>query len=80
MADTVAMARSRRDNRFLRGRDWVPVGSLYSNDSPPRSLDERLKNYQRRATAGWVAVILEKAAVVQIDRARPARIKLRPGW
>jgi hypothetical protein len=65
---------------FLRGRDWAPIGSLYSNDSLPGSLDEHLKNYERRATAGWVAVILEKAAVVQIDRVRPARIKLRPGW
>ncbi|MGO8727761.1 MAG: hypothetical protein ACLQK8_13845 [Streptosporangiaceae bacterium] len=65
---------------LLRGRDWVLIGSVYSHDSPRGSLDEHLKKYQKRATAGWVAVVLEKAAVITIDRSRPARIKLRPGW
>jgi hypothetical protein len=65
---------------FLRGRDWVLIGSVYSTDSHPGSLDEHLKSYLKRATAGWVAAVLEKAAVITIDRSRPARIKLRPGW
>ena len=65
---------------FLRGRDWVRVGSAYSTGSQPGSLDEHLKRYTKRATAGWVAVVLEKAAVITIDRSRPARIRLRPGW
>jgi hypothetical protein len=30
--------------------------------------------------AGWVAVVLEKAAVIMIDCSRPAHIGLRPGW
>jgi hypothetical protein len=30
--------------------------------------------------AGWVAVVLEKAAVITIDRSRLARIRLCPGW
>jgi hypothetical protein len=64
----------------LRGRGWVLIGSIYSTDSPPGSLDEHLKRFLKRATAGWVAVVLERAAVTTIDRARPARIKLRPGW
>jgi hypothetical protein len=29
-----------------------------------------------RAPQGWVAVVLEKAAVITIDRSRPARIRL----
>ena len=66
---------------FLRGRDWVRIGSAYSTGSHlPGSLDEHLKNYTKTATAGWVAVLLEKAAVITIDRSRPARIRLRPGW
>jgi hypothetical protein len=60
---------------FPRGRDWVLIGSLYSTGSRQGSLDEHLK----RATAGWVAVVLEKAAVITIDRSRPAQIKLRSG-
>jgi hypothetical protein len=65
---------------FLRGRGWVAVGSLYSTDSQPGSLDEYLKSFLKRATAGWVAVVLERAGVLVLDRSRPARVKLRPGW
>jgi hypothetical protein len=62
-----------------RGRDGALIGSVYSHDSPRGSLDEHPKRYQKRATAGWAAVVLEKAAVITIDRSRPARTKLRPG-
>jgi hypothetical protein len=65
---------------FLRGRDWVAIGNLYSTGSQPGSLDEYMKSFLKRATAGWVAVVLERAGVLVIDRSRPARVKLCPGW
>ena len=65
---------------FLRGRDWVLIGGVYSTDSPRCSLDQHLKRYLNRAAAGWVAVVLEKAAVITVDRSRPAHIRLCPGW
>lgn len=65
---------------YLRGRGWVLIGGAYSIDSQPVSLDGHLKKFLQRATANWVAVVLEKAAVITIDRSRPARIKLRSGW
>jgi hypothetical protein len=65
---------------FLRGQDWVPIGGVYSTDGPPGSLDAHLKTFLKRATAGWIAVALEKAGVITVDRTPPARIKLRPGW
>jgi hypothetical protein len=65
---------------FLRGRGWVLIGSVYSTDGTPGSLDAHLKTFLKRATAGWVAVVLEQAGVITVDRTRPARIKLRPGW
>jgi hypothetical protein len=66
---------------FLRGRNWVRIGSVYATGTHHTgSLDEHLKRYTKTATAGWVAVVLEKAAVITIDRSRPARIRLRPGW
>jgi hypothetical protein len=52
---------------FLRGRGWVLIGSIYSTDSTPGSLDEHLKGFLKRATAGWVAVVLETAAVITAD-------------
>lgn len=65
---------------FLRARGWVLIGGLYSTDSTPGSLDAHLNTFLKRATAGWIAVVLEKAGVITVDRTRPARIKLRPGW
>jgi hypothetical protein len=65
---------------LLRGRGWVLIGTAYSTGSMPGSLDAHLKTFLKRATAGWVAVVLESAGVIMMDRARPARIKLRPGW
>ena len=65
---------------FLRGRGRVPIGSVYSTDSLPGSLDEHLKAFLTRATAGWVAVVLEKAGVITIDRSRPATFQLCSGW
>jgi hypothetical protein len=65
---------------YLRGCGWILIGSVYSTDSQAGSLDEYLKRYLKRATAGWVAVVLEKAALLEIDRSRPARVKLRAGW
>ncbi len=64
----------------LRGRGWVPIGGSYSVSSQPGSLDQHLKKYLNRATAGWVAVVLESAGVATLDRSRPMRVKLRPGW
>jgi hypothetical protein len=65
---------------FLRGRGWVPVGSVYSTRSQYGTLDEYLKTFLKRATAGWVAVLLERAGVLTLDRSQPARVKLNPGW
>jgi hypothetical protein len=42
------------------------------------TLDGYLKEHVNRLTAGWVAVLLEKAGVVQIDRRRPAKVGVSP--
>ena len=65
---------------FLRGRSWVRIGSTYSMDAIEGTLDAHLKRFLARATGGWVAVVLERARVLQIDRSPPARVKLDPGW
>jgi hypothetical protein len=65
---------------LLRGRGWVLIGGSYSVDSQPGSLDQHLKMFLNRATAGWVAVVLESAGVATLDRSRPMRLKLCSGW
>jgi len=49
-------------------------------DSVAGTLDAHLKQYLARATAGWVAVLLEEAGVVHMDRTPPAKVKLAPNW
>jgi len=61
---------------FLRGRGWVVIGSKYVTSGDPDTLDGYLKDFIKRATAGWVAAVLEHAGVVEIDRGRPARVRL----
>jgi|1186.fasta_scaffold565155_1 hypothetical protein len=63
--------------QFLRGRGWVPIAGTYDTSSAAGTLDAYLKQFINRATAGWVAVILERAGIVVIDRGRPAAVKLR---
>lgn len=65
---------------LLRGRSSVPIGSAYATDSVPGTLDAHLKRFIARATDGWVAVVLERAGVIEIDRSPPARIRMAPGW
>jgi hypothetical protein len=65
---------------LLRGRRWIRIGSVYSMDSVAGTLDAHLKQYLARATAGWVAVVLEKAGVVHVDRTPPAKVTLAPSW
>ncbi len=63
---------------LLRGRGWLLIGSTYSSSGTPRSLDEHLKAFTHTATAGWIAVVLETADIITIDRERPARVRLTP--
>jgi hypothetical protein len=65
---------------LLRGRGWVTIGTSYSTASSVGTLDAHLKGYLKTATAGWVAVLLERAGVLAIDRSPPARVKLEPKW
>jgi hypothetical protein len=65
---------------LLRGRGWVTIGTSYSTASTAGTLDSHLKGYLKTATAAWVAVLLEHAGVVAIDRSPPARVKLQPRW
>jgi hypothetical protein len=61
---------------FLSGRGWVLIGSVFDTHVDERTLDGYLKRHIKRATAGWVASLLERASVVQIDRDRPSKVRL----
>ena len=61
---------------FLRDRGWVRVGANRDVHGNPGTLDSYLKNCLKRQTADYVAVVLERAGVVELDRDTPARVRL----
>lgn len=62
---------------LLKDRTWVRLGGSYTTDADPTTLDGYLKGCTKRATAGWVAALLEHALAVELDRRPPARVRLR---
>ena len=68
------------DSRFLARPRMGPHRHFYSMDSVAGTLDAHLKQYLARAMAGWVAVVLEKARVVDVDRSPPANVRLAAKW
>lgn len=63
----------------LQNRGWLRVGA--TRDSQPTAdgltLDAHMKKCVKRQTADYVAVVLERAGLVDLDRERPARVRLR---
>ena len=62
---------------FLQGKGWVEIRTVYDIGAKPNTLDGYLKGWVNRGTAGWVAVVLERAGIVEIDRSRPMRVRSR---
>lgn len=60
---------------FLRGRGWVLVGANRELPGEPSTLDGYLERWLKRQTANYVAVVLEQATLVELDRDPPARIR-----
>ena len=66
---------------FVRNHgNEVKIGGRHEVAGNPGTLDEWLKGCVKRTTAGWVAVILEAAGVVDISADRPQRIRLTRPW
>lgn len=61
---------------FLGNRLGTRVGGSYSTDADSDTLDGYLKQFVNRATAGWVAGVLERAGVVTVDPSPPATLRL----
>jgi hypothetical protein len=60
---------------YLHGQGWVPVGANRDVHGD-YGLDGYLKRCIKRQTANYVAVVLERAGVLELDRERPSRVRL----
>ena len=65
---------------LLRGRGWVRTTGSFAPEPDTETLSGFLKQHVNRETANWVAVVLEEAGVLEIDRSRPLRARLRSGF
>ena len=62
--------------KFLRSRGWVRIGAIHG-PSDENTFDFFVKQYMYgTSVASYVAPILEMSGIVEIDRTRPAKIKL----
>ena len=62
---------------FLRGKGWIRIGAIHN-----AALEGTFDEYVQRSTHGtsaasYVAPILERIGIIEIDRKRPARIRLK---
>jgi hypothetical protein len=60
---------------YMRGQEWVPVGANRDVNGNC-GLDGYLKRWIKRQTANYVVVVLECAGVLELDRGRPAQVRL----
>ena len=65
---------------FLKGKGWVRIGAVHEI-SDDLSLDTFLKRFcHGTSLASYVAPLLELAEIAEIDRDRPARIRLKASY
>lgn len=60
----------------LRGRGWVRVGANRDVNGNPGTLDAYLKSHIKRQVADYIAVVLERSRLVELNRDRPASLRL----
>ena len=61
---------------LLRGRGWIRTSGSFAPESDTTTLSGYLKQFVNRETANWVAVVLDKSGVIELDRSRPLSARL----
>jgi len=65
---------------FLANRGWVPLGGARIVEGQPGTFDEHLKKWVKRDIANYVAALLARARIVDLDPNPPAKLRLREDW
>jgi hypothetical protein len=60
----------------LRGGGWLRIGANRDVNGNRGTLDAFLKSHIKRQVAEYVAVVLERAHLVELNRDRPASLRL----
>ena len=64
---------------FLKGKGWVEIGAIHSVTGKPGTLEDYINNHKpvSRSTGNYVAAVLEYADIIEIDRRRPNKVRLK---
>ena len=65
---------------FLQCETWVPVGANRDVRGNPGTFDSYLKQHVARQTANYVAALLARAGVVDLDNQRPMQVRMSSTW
>lgn len=60
---------------YLRGRGWVKIGAVH-DIADEGTLEAYLDKYVPRSSSSYVVPVLEQINVVEVQRGRPAKIRL----
>ena len=61
---------------YLQGRSWIRIGANRDVNGHPGTLDGYLKTHIKRQVADYVAVVLERAHLIELNHDRPASLRL----
>ena len=63
--------------QFLQGtgEEWVKIGAVHEK-SKPKTLEEHTDRFVSASAASYVAAVLERVGIVEIDRHKPCRVRL----
>ena len=61
---------------LMRGRGRLRTSGSFAPESDTTTLSGYLKQFVTRETANWVAVVLARAGVIELDRPRPLSARL----
>jgi hypothetical protein len=61
---------------YIQGGGWLRIGANRDANGSPGTLDAYLKSHIKRQVADYVAVVLERAHLVELNRDRPASLRL----
>lgn len=65
---------------FLTDKGWVKIGARHVTTGVPGTLDGYLKGFVKRTSGGYITSVLEIAGIVDANRAKPAKVRLRNDW
>lgn len=60
---------------YLEGKDWIEIGATH-DEAKPGTLESYTDGFVKRSAANYVASVLERAGIIEIDNRPPSKARL----